>query len=159
MVLNQNGTSRIIKKTPIYSELKQIMVIRDACNSCGNCQTFCPETGDPQEVKTNIYINHELFKLTKNLDGYFIKDISSVLIRSKGIESEIYYVKENNTYHWKSETNELYLDDNNVIQIKNLDQAVSTEHFNSYFHLIIAKSILIKVNSTKSSYPFSFFSV
>jgi putative selenate reductase len=41
----------------------QYLLLAELCNRCGNCQTFCPETGDPAEVKPALYLDRERFEL------------------------------------------------------------------------------------------------
>lgn len=41
----------------------QYLVLTELCNECGNCMTFCPETGDPAEVKPRIFLDAEVFRL------------------------------------------------------------------------------------------------
>ncbi len=40
---------------------QQYLVFSELCNECGNCLTFCPETGDPAVVKPRLYLNRERF--------------------------------------------------------------------------------------------------
>ena len=40
---------------------QQYLVLRELCNECGNCLTFCPEDGDPAVVKPRLYLDEERF--------------------------------------------------------------------------------------------------
>lgn len=40
---------------------QQYLVFVELCNECGNCMTFCPERGDPAEIKPKLYTDAELF--------------------------------------------------------------------------------------------------
>ncbi len=41
---------------------QQYFVLAELCNECGNCLTFCPEIGDPAEVKPRIYTDRSRFE-------------------------------------------------------------------------------------------------
>jgi putative selenate reductase len=46
--------------TPAESNLsgrQQYMVLAELCNECGNCMVFCPENGDPAQVKAKLYVD------------------------------------------------------------------------------------------------------
>jgi putative selenate reductase len=46
--------------TPAGAELagrQQYMVFAELCNECGNCMVFCPENGDPAQVKPRLYLD------------------------------------------------------------------------------------------------------
>ncbi|WP_395152560.1 4Fe-4S dicluster domain-containing protein [Ilumatobacter sp.] len=40
---------------------QQYLVFSELCNECGNCLTFCPENGDPAEIKPRLYLDSERF--------------------------------------------------------------------------------------------------
>lgn len=40
---------------------QQYLVFVDLCNECGNCMTFCPERGDPAQIKPRLYTDADLF--------------------------------------------------------------------------------------------------
>ncbi len=39
----------------------QYMVLAELCNDCGNCLTFCPEDGDPAQIKPRLHIDEARF--------------------------------------------------------------------------------------------------
>jgi putative selenate reductase len=39
----------------------QYLVFAELCNECGNCMTFCPEDGDPAQVKPKLYLDQDRF--------------------------------------------------------------------------------------------------
>jgi len=39
----------------------QYLVVVDLCNECGNCMTFCPEEGDPAQIKPKLYLDESRF--------------------------------------------------------------------------------------------------
>ena len=40
---------------------QQYLVLAELCNECGNCMVFCPEDGDPAQVKPKLYTDPEVF--------------------------------------------------------------------------------------------------
>jgi putative selenate reductase len=40
---------------------QQYMVLAELCNECGNCMVFCPENGDPAQVKAKLYLDEDRF--------------------------------------------------------------------------------------------------
>ena len=49
--------------TPEGAEMsgrQQYFVLAELCNECGNCMVFCPENGDPAQVKPKLYLDGEL---------------------------------------------------------------------------------------------------
>lgn len=39
----------------------QYLVFAELCNECGNCMTFCPENGDPAQIKPKLYLDDARF--------------------------------------------------------------------------------------------------
>ncbi len=40
---------------------QQYLVFAELCNECGNCMVFCPEDGDPAQVKPKLYLDDMRF--------------------------------------------------------------------------------------------------
>jgi len=40
---------------------QQYLVLSELCNECGNCLTFCPENGDPAQIKPRLYLDQSRF--------------------------------------------------------------------------------------------------
>ncbi len=51
----------------------QMLNIRDLCNECGNCVTFCPSSGRPFQDKPRLSLSLETFK--RETDGYFLSSL------------------------------------------------------------------------------------
>jgi putative selenate reductase len=61
---------------PVRFELKserQWAVFADFCNECGNCDTFCPDTGEPQVAKPRFFGSRESFEADAPRDGILIE--------------------------------------------------------------------------------------
>ncbi len=41
---------------------QQYFLLAELCNECGNCMVFCPETGDPAQIKPKLYLDPERFE-------------------------------------------------------------------------------------------------
>jgi len=41
---------------------QQYMVLTELCNECGNCMTFCPESGDPAQIKPRLFTDQSRFQ-------------------------------------------------------------------------------------------------
>jgi putative selenate reductase len=61
---------------------QQYFVLVELCNECGNCLTFCPETGDPAQIKPRLFTDPDRFALEadeqaflvlQGADGYAVK--------------------------------------------------------------------------------------
>ncbi len=52
---------------------QQYLVLPELCNECGNCMTFCPEDGDPAQVKPKLYTDPAVFAARSD-QGFLIAD-------------------------------------------------------------------------------------
>lgn len=41
---------------------QQYLLFSELCNECGNCMTFCPEQGDPAQIKPRLYLDESRFE-------------------------------------------------------------------------------------------------
>jgi len=51
---------------------QQYMVLVELCNECGNCMTFCPEDGDPAQVKPKLFLTKERFDMAEG-QGFLLR--------------------------------------------------------------------------------------
>jgi len=58
----------------------QIANFADACNECGNCDTFCPEYGGPFIEKPGFFGSAAAFEARSDHDGFFVE-------RGDGVDS------------------------------------------------------------------------
>ncbi len=47
--------------SPIEDHRWEYVVMAESCNECGNCLTFCPENGDPAQIKPKLYLHPHRF--------------------------------------------------------------------------------------------------
>lgn len=40
---------------------QQYLVLAELCNECGNCMVFCPEDGDPAQIKPRLFTDPDVF--------------------------------------------------------------------------------------------------
>jgi len=81
----------------------QIMHLADWCNTCGNCNTFCPSADAPYRTKPRLYFNEE--ELKKEKDGYYFKKDN--LIRTEG---KLTYTLKEESGFLKFTSNEIQVD-------------------------------------------------
>ncbi len=69
---------------------QQYFVLAELCNECGNCLTFCPEIGDPEEVKPRIYTELSRFE-THDRPGFLVTadDGRVDVTAADGLEREV----------------------------------------------------------------------
>jgi len=57
----------------VITREKQWAVFADLCNECGNCDTFCPESGGPQRVKPRFHGSRASFEAAGDTDGILLE--------------------------------------------------------------------------------------
>ena len=45
----------------------------ELCNECGNCMVFCPERGDPAQLKPRLYTDRSLYDARAG-QGFLVVD-------------------------------------------------------------------------------------
>lgn len=69
---------------------QQYLVFAELCNECGNCETFCPETGDPAKVKPALFLDPDRFS-QGDRPGFLLafSDGKVNVTPSPGLEAEV----------------------------------------------------------------------
>lgn len=62
-----------IKSLEGMSDRQQYLVLAELCNECGNCMVFCPEDGDPAQIKPKLYTDRELYDAREG-QGFLLED-------------------------------------------------------------------------------------
>lgn len=57
----------------------QLGTIADVCNSCGQCDPWCPEDGGPYLVKPNLFLSREAFEEHPDRHGFWINRERSLI--------------------------------------------------------------------------------
>lgn len=47
--------------SPIEDHRWEYVVMAESCNECGNCLVFCPENGDPAQIKPKLYLHERRY--------------------------------------------------------------------------------------------------
>ena len=78
-VLNRDGKI-IFEEDKIFrvDQQFQILNVRDLCNECGNCTTFCPSSGRPFADKPGIHLSIKSLNLEET--GFFLSRLPEKLI-------------------------------------------------------------------------------
>ena len=79
--------------TPEGSEMsgrQQYFVLAELCNECGNCMVFCPENGDPAQVKPKLYLDRDRFDMAEG-QGFLLRadDGRASITARAGSEAEL----------------------------------------------------------------------
>ncbi len=69
---------------------QQYLVLAELCNECGNCMVFCPEEGDPAQIKPKLYLDQSRFELAEGPAFLVERTNGSVGVKAKtGYEPEV----------------------------------------------------------------------
>jgi putative selenate reductase len=68
----------------------QYLVFAELCNECGNCLTFCPENGDPAQVKARLYLDAARFEAAEGQGFLVRRSPDGVMVTAReGFESPV----------------------------------------------------------------------
>ena len=69
---------------------QQYFVLAELCNECGNCMVFCPENGDPAQVKPKLYLDADRFGMGGG-QGFLIgaDDAGIVIAARDGFDDQV----------------------------------------------------------------------
>lgn len=60
----------------------EYLVLGESCNDCGNCNTFCPEDGDPAKIKPKLFFSERRFGQADRPSHLVGRDDGDVVINS-----------------------------------------------------------------------------
>ena len=109
----------------------QVLNIKDFCNECGNCTTFCPTNGEPYKDKPNFYLNIKSFNEAES--GYYLSKLetSTVLIhKNKNILKTLTLENEEYTYETEQFRAKFEKENFEFKTIEFLTPCVKQVHFN-----------------------------
>jgi putative selenate reductase len=78
-------------------ERKQIGCFHDFCNSCGNCDTFCPEDGGPHLKKPGFFGSREGWERMKGTDGFYAESTAEGAVAFARLRGAEYRLKVDRT--------------------------------------------------------------
>jgi putative selenate reductase len=70
-----------IKSLDSMDSRQEYFVFAELCNECGNCMVFCPEDGDPAQIKPKLFTDPHLFA-ARDGQGFLIGDSGVVEARA-----------------------------------------------------------------------------
>ncbi|MCX6277221.1 MAG: FAD-dependent oxidoreductase [Bacteroidetes bacterium] len=130
-VLLENGSVGFINDDIFRVEQPyQVMNIRDLCNECGNCSTFCPTAGRPFADKPGLCLSIQSFN--EEATGFFLSRLSDrlVLIYKEQNHIRTLSLVENNYIYETDQVKALIRkDDFSLIEVKFLTPCVREFHF------------------------------
>ena len=113
------------------SQKYQILNIRDFCNECGNCTTFCPSSGSPYKDKPGICLSLDTFKQEEK--GYYLSRLPDRTILIYKEEGKIKTLsQENDKYFYESDEVKATINpaDFKIEEVDFLDKETNEADFN-----------------------------
>ena len=105
-VLMEDGTTNFINDVMFKVDQPfQILNIRDLCNECGNCTTFCPTSGKPFADKPGLCLSVKT--LNEEGAGFFLSQLP---------EKQVLIYKEKDNIRTLSLTGDRYIYETNQVQ-------------------------------------------
>jgi len=62
---------------------QQYLLFAELCNRCGNCMVFCPEEGDPAEIKPALFLDRDRFSLGDRA-GFLLSRVDGRVVVTPG---------------------------------------------------------------------------
>jgi len=87
LVPNRYGLQVERTETLAFANRQQIGILADICNSCGNCDVACPETGAPYQLKPAFFLTEAAWYAQSGRNGFRITrhgDSLTILARQDG---------------------------------------------------------------------------
>jgi putative selenate reductase len=96
----------------VIAKDRQVANYADFCNECGNCDTFCPEHGDPHLAKPSFYRTVESWERAAPRDGFVVHEQPEggwIRARINGAIYQLTYVKQTQQFLFDDGTVEAVL--------------------------------------------------
>jgi putative selenate reductase len=148
-VLEENGLISFENDIEFHvNQPFQVLNIRDLCNECGNCTTFCPTSGRPFFDKPGIYLSVE--SLNEENKGFFLsqfKDKMVLVFKEKENVKTLSLV--NGTYVYETDQVQavIHPDNFNLIDVEFLTPCVKEVHFSFAAEMSIVFKGAIQLNN------------
>jgi len=116
-IIGNNGIELKFDKKFEIKQAYQVVNIKEFCNECGNCSTFCPTSGAPYKDKPHFYLTHRAFKNAET--GYLInkiKDRIVLIYKDKNSIKTLTLI--NRTFFY--ETDQISAEISEVFEVKNV---------------------------------------
>jgi putative selenate reductase len=136
VVMNM-GKAEIVDSSVIkISQKPQIINIRDFCNECGNCDSFCPTAGAPYKTKPKFHLTKESFDAEPT--GFRFED-GKLFCKKSGFVSSLAFKNDSVVYESPQVSASFGKDDFELDEysIKNgVSDAINLEHISEMFLLL-----------------------
>lgn len=96
----------------VLAQAQQIANLADFCNDCGNCDTYCPETGGPFIEKPRFFFTQASFEKSAQGNGFYFAAPDTLRGRIAGQEYQLTRVAAGQKYLFRSQQIEMELDHN-----------------------------------------------
>lgn len=141
-VKNQDGSLVFSEDCDfIVQQPFQVLNLRDLCNECGNCTTFCPTSGRPFADKPGLSLSVETFN--RETQGFFLSSLPDkdiLIYKEKGNIKTLYL--QDGKYHYETEQVRAVLDANTFAPIEVFFQAPCIREY--HFTFAAEMSIVLK---------------
>jgi putative selenate reductase len=131
----------------------QWVVDAGLCNACGNCDTFCPESGGPHRVKPRLHRSRESYGADAPQDGVLIEAAGErIAARFDGVEHQL--ERRGDRWRFGNDAIEAILDDGGVVLEMRLMMAREGQRLEvARFHGLraIAEAVLREVNPVSAA--------
>jgi putative selenate reductase len=87
----------------------QVLVVKDFCNECGNCATFCPTAGRPYLDKPQLFLSSEKFRARKD-NAYHVERNGSLWVMEARLGSTVHRLTMDGQLRYESPTLQATLD-------------------------------------------------
>lgn len=114
----------------IVEQSRQVLNIRDLCNECGNCTTFCPSAGRPFSDKPGLCLSVKT--LNEEGSGFLLSRLSDrivLIFKEQGHVRTLSVVE--GLYHYETDQVKAVIrpDDFSLVEVKFLTPCVKEFHF------------------------------
>jgi putative selenate reductase len=107
----------------------QVLNIRDFCNECGNCTTFCPSSGRPFKDKPGLHLN--VSSLNEEGTGFFLSRLPdrNILIFKEQNHIRTIFVRDGLYYYETDQVKAVLNPDFTLSEVQFLTPCVKEFHF------------------------------
>lgn len=131
------GKAEIVEDSVMkISQKPQIINVRDFCNECGNCDSFCPTAGAPYQTKPKFHLTKESFDAEPT--GFRFED-GKLFCKKPGFVSSLAFENGSVVYESPAVAAKFGKDDFELkeFSIKNgVSDAINLEHVSEMFLLL-----------------------
>lgn len=137
----------------LINKESQIGVIHDFCNSCGNCDTFCPEQGGPYLQKPHFFIHKkDFFAHTENNSFYFYS-ANHLAGRFSGDVFHLKYIEQEDLYKFENDNFLLIYSNNGILKDYEIKTILPEKQLIDTTPFLILKQLQTSFKKHLAGYP------